>query len=176
MASEWGTLGRTPRINVGRRGLLCPLLSVLAVACTVTVSGAGDGCFDSYPRQYVAYKLAEGQTIQWDGKLEDAAWTQVPFSQPFQDIATDTRPYLDTHMKMRWDDQCLYVGGRLEEPQAFANWTKNNSIIFYDNDFEVFVDPDGSTHFYKVRLLSALTCVLRMRSLKLILGATRSWR
>lgn len=50
---------------------------------------------------------------------------------------------------MRWDPDFLYVGALLEEPMLWANLTVNNSIIYYDNDFEVFVDPDGSNHFYK---------------------------
>lgn len=50
---------------------------------------------------------------------------------------------------MRWDEEFLYVGALLKEPQLWANLTVNNSIIYYDNDFEVFVDPDGSNHFYK---------------------------
>jgi hypothetical protein len=44
---------------------------------------------------------------------------------------------------MRYDAECLYVGAWLEEPQAWANLTQRNSIVFYDNDFEVFCDPDG---------------------------------
>lgn len=35
------------------------------------------------------------------------------------------------------------------ETHVWANQTRNNSIIFYDNDFEVFVDTDGSNVFYK---------------------------
>lgn len=37
----------------------------------------------------------------------------------------------------------------LEEDEMWANLTKHDSVIFHDNDFEVFVDPAGSTHMYK---------------------------
>lgn len=66
----------------------------------------------------------------------------MKFSYSFQ-------PYFTTRMKMRWDDEFLYVGAELQETQLWANLTVNNSIIYYDNDFEVFVDPDGSNNFYK---------------------------
>lgn len=33
--------------------------------------------------------------------------------------------------------------------QVWANNTKHDSVIFTDNDYEVFISPDGSNHFYK---------------------------
>ncbi len=47
-------------------------------------------------------------------------------------------------MKMLWDDEALYVGAWLEEPQVVATLTEKNSVIFHDNDFEVFINP-GAT-------------------------------
>jgi hypothetical protein len=44
-------------------------------------------------------------------------------------------------MKMLWDDDALYVGAWLEEPQVVATLTEKNSVIFHDNDFEVFINP-----------------------------------
>jgi len=55
----------------------------------------------------------------------------------------------DTQLKMRWDDDYLYIACYLQENHTWANLTVNNSIIFYDNDIEVFIDPDGSNHYYK---------------------------
>ncbi len=83
-------------------------------------------------------------------------------------------PRFHTAFKMRWDDTFLYFGGYVQEPQIWANMTEHgtclqlrklntctlislcdlctdaDSVVFQDNDFEVFVDPDGSTHHYKV--------------------------
>eukprot|EP01046_Picozoa_sp_COSAG06_P068124 COSAG06_NODE_17976_length_910_cov_1.316893_2_plen_53_part_00 len=36
--------------------------------------------------------------------------------------------------------------------QVWANNTKHQSVIFSDNDYEIFISPDGSNHYYKVRL------------------------
>jgi hypothetical protein len=44
-------------------------------------------------------------------------------------------------MKMLWDDEALYVGAWLEEPEVVATLTEKNSVIFHDNDFEVFINP-----------------------------------
>ena len=60
-------------------------------------------------------------------------------------------------MKIRWDDDWLYVGAWLQETQIWANITETchcinedqDQVIFHDNDFEIFIDVDGSNHNYK---------------------------
>jgi len=37
----------------------------------------------------------------------------------------------------------------IEEPMVWANQTQHQSVIFADNDYEVFISPDGSNHYYK---------------------------
>jgi hypothetical protein len=49
---------------------------------------------------------------------------------------------------MLWDDDYLYIGAYLEEPHIWATLTEPDSILFQENDFEVFIDPDGDTHNY----------------------------
>lgn len=37
--------------------------------------------------------------------------------------------------------------------QPWANLTLHDSVVYHDNDFEVFIDPDGDNHNYmEVRL------------------------
>jgi hypothetical protein len=100
-----------------------------------------------YPLQYVTYRTTDRPVI--DGKLDEALWAEVPWTNDFVDISTDQTPRKKTRAKMRWDDGHLYVGAYLEEDEIWANITKDDEVIFHDNDFEVFVDPGGSTHFYK---------------------------
>ena len=57
---------------------------------------------------------------------------------------------------MRWDAAYLYVGAELFEPFVFANLTGHNEVApYHDNDFEFFVDPAGSTEYYKEYEMSA---------------------
>jgi hypothetical protein len=49
---------------------------------------------------------------------------------------------------MLWDERFLYIGAWMEEPQVWATLTEHDSVIFQDNDFEVFIDPDGDNHDY----------------------------
>jgi hypothetical protein len=57
---------------------------------------------------------------------------------------------------MLWDNQYLYIGAELEEPHLWATLKQRDTIIFYDNDFEVFIDPDGDTHQYYEIEINAL--------------------
>jgi hypothetical protein len=93
-----------------------------------------------------------------DGKLADAAWRAAPWSETFVDIEGDRRPAPRhrTRMKMLWDDRHLYVAAQLDEPHVWGTLTKHDSVIFHDNDFEVFLDPDGDSHLYAELELNAL--------------------
>ena len=51
-------------------------------------------------------------------------------------------------MKMLWDDQYLYIAADLEEPHVWATLTAHDSVIFRDNDFEVFLNPTGDSVNY----------------------------
>ena len=57
---------------------------------------------------------------------------------------------------MLWDDQYFYIAGQLEEPHVWATLTKHDSVIFHDNDFEIFIDPDGDNHEYYEIEINAL--------------------
>ena len=100
------------------------------------------------PRQHIVYRTASPLTI--DGQLDEAAWTAAPWTELFLDIEGDTRPRppFRTRAKMLWDDENFYVAADMEEPDLWATLRQRDSVIFRDNDFEVFIDPDGDTHAY----------------------------
>jgi hypothetical protein len=70
--------------------------------------------------------------------------------------ALKPKPRFKTRAKMLWDSDYFYIGAELEEPDIWATLTKRDSIIFYDNDFELFIDPAGSTHLYYELEINAL--------------------
>jgi hypothetical protein len=111
------------------------------------------------PRTYVCYRAPVPVVI--DGNLDEDVWTRVSFTDNFVDIEGSLRPKprFRTMVKMLWDDDYFYVGAYLEEPQIWATLTKRDSIIFQDNDFEVFIDPDGDTHNYYELEMNALNTV-----------------
>lgn len=113
-----------------------------------------------HPRRYAAYYIDPSHAqISVDGLLNDTAWEQIAWSEPFVDIEGDrhwSQPWFATKIKMRFDDQSLYIAAYLEEQAVTATLTERNSVVFQDNDFEVFVDADGSTHNYKEFEVNAL--------------------
>lgn len=104
--------------------------------------------FAGTPRHYVCYRTADSVAI--DGRLSEKAWGQVPWTEDFTDIegAVKPAPPLRSRVKMMWDDQYLYIAAVMEEPHIWATLKDHDAIIFQDNDFEVFIDPDGDTHQY----------------------------
>jgi hypothetical protein len=122
---------------------LCLIGSVL-----FGVHNAGAQPAKPHPKGYVACKAA--RPLQIDGRLNEAAWTSAPWTDDFQDIegSVRPRPRFRTRAKMLWDDTYLYIGAELKDPHVWANLTKRDTVIFYDNDFEVFMDPNGDSHEY----------------------------
>jgi hypothetical protein len=105
------------------------------------------------PRRYASPYATTPIVI--DGRLDDAGWSRASWSDVFVDIEGDRkpRPRHDTRMKIAWDDQFLYVGARLDEPHVWGTLTEHDEIVFHDNDFEVFIDPDGDrAEYYEVEV------------------------
>jgi len=101
------------------------------------------------PRHYICMKAVDKITV--DGKLDEESWKKALWSEPHVDIqgsARPVKPRYETKVKMLWDDENLYVAARLDEPHIWATITERNAVIFNDNDFEVFIDPDGDSHDY----------------------------
>lgn len=96
-----------------------------------------------------------------DGRLDDAAWKRAEWTGDFVDIEGDLRPRPRhrTRVKMLHDDSYLYIGAVLEEPHLWATLTDRDAVIYHDNDFEVFIDPDGDAHNYYELEINALGTV-----------------
>ncbi len=108
---------------------------------------------------YVAYRTVDVVTV--DGMLDEASWGEAPWSSLFTDIEGSRRPAppWETRVKLVWGDEALYIGAQLEEPHLWATITERDAVIFHDNDFEVFLDPDGDTHRYYELEINALGTV-----------------
>lgn len=108
------------------------------------------------PEYYVCLKT--DKPIVVDGVIDDESWNNAAWSANFVDIEGILKPLppLATRVKMVWNSDYFYIAAELEEPHIWANITKHDEVIFYDNDFEVFIDPDGDTHHYYEFEMNAL--------------------
>jgi hypothetical protein len=100
------------------------------------------------PRHYVCYRASSRPRI--DGKVDEAAWRAALWTDLFVDIEGDSRPRprLRTRAKMLWDADYFYVAADMEEPDIWGTLIQRDSIIYNDNDLELFIDPDGDTQMY----------------------------
>ena len=134
--------------------------------CLISIAGlnyasaqsrfAGKSDLLSTPRKYTAFYTEKAPVV--DGKLNDAAWNSAGWTEYFKDIEGDKMPAptWNTRAKMTWNNQGLYIAAEIIEPHVWATLKNYDDIVFYDNDFEVFIDPDNDTHRYYEYEINAL--------------------
>ena len=139
--------------NAIRHSLGMGVFGYLLMGCaTPQPIGGGKSALDA-PRRYDCDRVRHSITI--DGRLDDAGWQRAAWTEPFVDIrgSAGPPPREDTRMKLAWDDEYLYVGAQMTEPHIWATLTEHDSIVFHDNDFEIFIDPNGDTrNYYEVEV------------------------
>ena len=100
------------------------------------------------PKSYVTCFASVAPTI--DGDLSDPVWQDAAWTDYFTDIEGDKKPapLQNTRAKMLWDKSFLYIAAEIKETHIWAKLLQRDEIIYYDNDFEIFLDPDNNTHQY----------------------------
>lgn len=140
-----------------KKRIVIPILLIAAAACAPKKAGLPEVPIRTYnaPR-------ATGP-ILIDGILDEPDWQNAPWSEDFADIRGvdfEPKPVKQTRMKMLWDNENLYIAGMLEEDNVTASLTEHDAIIYHDNDWEVFIDPDQDCRFYFEIELNALNTVM----------------
>jgi hypothetical protein len=109
--------------------------------------------------KYICYQTNE--PIRIDGMLDERDWSTANASSLFVDIEGVVKPdpKFQTKVKMLWNEEYFYIAAWLEEPHLWATYTQRESVIFHENDFEVFIDPDGDTHKYFEIEINALNTI-----------------
>lgn len=144
--------------HAGHRFTYCAAFAAVLLMMTENrIAVAADNGF--HPKGYVCHRVTRPPRI--DGRLDDEAWREAAWTDDFVDIQGDARPRprFRTRGKMVWDDEYFYIGAELEEPHVWGTLTERDSIIFHDNDFEVFIDPDSDNHLYYELEINALGTV-----------------
>lgn len=111
------------------------------------------------PKAYIANFTPVRPAI--DGNIHDPAWQQASWTDYFVDIEGDKNPLpaMHTRAKMLWNDSCLFVAAEIQDPHVWATLKQRDDIIFHDNDFEIFIDPDNDTHQYFEIEVNALNTI-----------------
>lgn len=98
------------------------------------------------PKSYIAKQTNE--TIKVDGLGLEESWKNAKYTDFFIDIEGIKKPKYTTQVKILWDKNYIYFLATMEEPHVWGTLKKKDTIIFHNNDFEIFIDPDGDAHNY----------------------------
>jgi hypothetical protein len=114
----------------------------------------GNVDFEQNVARYTCYRTSE--PIQIDGRLDKQAWRLAPASHPFVDIVTGEPAWFDTRVRLLWDERYLYFGYTAEEPDVWATLTEQDSQIWLDNDFELFIAGTDAYYEYEMNALNTI--------------------
>jgi hypothetical protein len=111
------------------------------------------------PRDYIIHYTKTPPVI--DGDINDSTWNKAAWTDQFLDIEGDKkpRPTFHTQVKMLWGDSCIYIAAKLEEPNVWAYETRHDAVVYHDNDFEVFINPNNTIHQYYEFEVNALNTI-----------------
>ncbi|HVU64065.1 MAG TPA: carbohydrate-binding family 9-like protein [Phycisphaerales bacterium] len=112
-------------------------------------------------RTYISRRVPAGARVEINGDITKPVWNDAAWTDDFVDIEGDLKPApaFRTRVKMMWDDDNLYFAAQLEEPHVWATLTERDSVVFHDNDFEVFLNPSCDTKNYYELEVNALNTV-----------------
>ncbi|NNV57075.1 carbohydrate-binding family 9-like protein [Limnovirga soli] len=102
---------------------------------------------------YTAQKITD--TFIIDGNLNKAIWQNAKWSERFVDMVTGNAGMYNTQTALLWNNTHLYIAFKAEEPFLEAHLTKRDSIVFLENDLEVFID--GGDCYYELEINAANT-------------------
>jgi hypothetical protein len=94
------------------------------------------------------------------GELNKPDWIAAPKSPLFVDMATGQPAMLETQSAALWDDKNLYIAFWIDEPYPTAHLTERDSIIFSENDVEVFIDGGDCYYEFEINALNTVYEVL----------------
>lgn len=94
--------------------------------------------------------------IQLDGKLTEPSWTAAKRSRFFVDLVSGKQTMHETSVKLLWDDEYLYVGYEIQEPNVRARFVERDAPIWQENDVELFIAFDHSYYEFEINALGTI--------------------
>jgi hypothetical protein len=112
------------------------------------------GCSEEHIAHYTSCRVSE--PIEINGDLEKPVWQRAQKSPRFVDMTTGEPGFYDTRSAVLWDDQYLYIAFWVEEPFVQAHLTERDSLIFNENDIEVFIDGGDAYYEFEINALGTI--------------------
>ena len=133
-------------------------LHLFILACVLSLTGCA-----ASSRHYTCHRAPAG--IEVDGKLSDRAWSAAPWTSDLINVVGPDHPAppYRTRCKILWTDTHLYVAAELADRDIRAAMTKHGDLLFKENCFELFIDPDGDGRDYWEIEINALGTIWDLR-------------
>lgn len=120
-----------------------------------------DGGLSGLPPVVEYECLRVDETILVDGKLSEAAWQRVQWSDPFVKMDTGDTVSLDSRIALLWDDDFLYAAFRYEDHEIWGTHTEHHDHVYHrDSDAELFIDGKGAYYELGVNPINTIYEVL----------------
>ena len=142
------------RAGKGTTGWLLALLTFLPVALVVADEPWPFPWPESRIARYTARRAAGPITL--DGRLDEADWKAAERSPRFSDLVRGQPGIHDTRAAVLWDDVNLYVGYWVEEPFVEGTLTERDSLIYKNNDVELFIAGRDAYYEFEVNSLGTI--------------------
>ena len=105
-------------------------------------------CNEEEIPHYTAHKISSAPKI--DGQLDEEIWQAVSKSTRFRDLISGAETIHDTRAAVVWDEEFLYVGYWIEEPNLHATLTERDAKIYNDNDVELFIAGEDAYYEFEI--------------------------
>lgn len=105
---------------------------------------------------YICQKAIDPIVV--DGRLTEASWQKATLLPPMRDLSGMPAKY-DCQIQMTYDEKYLYFAAVLPTPNINGTLTERDSIIYHDDDFEIFIDPTNTGYNYLELEINALNTV-----------------
>jgi hypothetical protein len=112
------------------------------------------GCGENDLARYTCYRTSH--KIEVDGRLDKPAWREAPRSSRFVDLVSGVPGLLETRMASLWNDDALYVGFWVSEPNVQARLTERDSLVWNENDIEVFIGGEDCYYEFEMNALGTV--------------------
>jgi hypothetical protein len=86
--------------------------------------------------------------LKIDGKLDEAAWKEVPSTGAFVNTMNGAPSELGTEAKLLWDDKYLYVAFENADTDVWSSLTKRDDKLWTQETVELMIDADGNGKGY----------------------------
>lgn len=138
--------------------LFCRCALILGLFATYCNSLSAQQGFPPVPEEQIrklnAVRIDEPLKI--DGSFSELAWQSADPSPPFVDLIRGTQTAYSTSVRVLWDDDYLYVGYAIEEPNVEAKFTKRDSPIYRENDVELFIAGEDGYYEFETNALGTI--------------------